>query len=94
MIKVKLYDSSKDDIEERREQRIIPYSREDFFHIVNGNIGDEEKQRPFQDEDSLRFIREIDRAEFVGGEDWYSIVTPYGRTNVTALCGVLSMHWH
>lgn len=87
MIKVKLYDSSKDDIEERREQRIILYSREDFFHIINGNIGDAEKQRPFQDEDFLRFIREIDRAEFVGGEDWYSIVTPYGRTNVTALCG-------
>ena len=87
MIKVKLYDSSKMDIEECRRQKITLYGRKTFLHIVEGYSGEEEKEPPFGDADSLRFIHEIDKAEFVGGEDWYSIVTPYGRTNVTALCG-------
>lgn len=86
MIRGKLYDSAKDSIEERKKQRIILCRKEDFFRIVEGKW-DKEKKRPFQDEDSLRFIRENDQAEFVGGDDWYSIVTPCGRTNVTALCG-------
>lgn len=84
MVKVKLYDFR--ECSDLRKQKICIYSKENFLRIVQGGIWEAEK-KPFRDEDSLRFIREIDHAEFVGGDDWYSIVTPFGRTNVTALCG-------
>lgn len=41
---------------------------------------------PFRDEASLKFIREIDRGELVEG-DWYSYVSPFGRTCMSSLCG-------
>ena len=88
MIKVRLYNSRKDTLDSIRERNIASnYTERDFFWLVQGSICDKEKKPPFRDEDSLRFIREIDKAELVGGEDWYSVVTPFGRTNVTALCG-------
>ena len=87
MIKVKLYDSKKNKKEDIGKKRILSNNIEhDFLRLVQGNIFEERKKPPLRDEDSLKFINEVDRAEFVGGEDWYSIVTPYGRTNVTALC--------
>lgn len=87
MIKVKFYNSKKDTLEDIREKKILDnFTEGDFFRLVQGNIGSERKEAPFRDGDSLKFISEVDRAEFVGGEDWYSVVTPYGRTNVTALC--------
>lgn len=85
MIRVKFYNFKK--CTDLGKKRIRIYDKEDFFRIVRGGIGDGEEKKPFRDEDSLRFIREIDHAEFVDGDDWYSIVTPFGRTNVTALCG-------
>lgn len=85
MIRVKFYNFKK--CTDLGKKRIRIYDKEDFFRIVRGGIGDGEEKKPFRDEDSLRFIREIDHAEFVDGDDWYSIETPFGRTNVTALCG-------
>lgn len=86
MIRVKFYYSKQGDFD-RRKERITDYNKEDFYHLVQGSVGEENKEPPFRDEDSLKFIKEIDHAEFVGGDDWYSIVTPFGRTDVTALCG-------
>lgn len=85
MIKVRFYDFRKNS--DFDKQKICFYDEKTFYRIVEGNICSKEKRKPFRDEDSLRFIHEIDRAEFVDGDDWYSIVTPYGRTNITALCG-------
>ncbi len=85
MIRVKFYNSKQKNFDERKE-RIADFNVRDFYRLVEGIAGIENKTPPFRDADSMRFIREIDHAEFVEG-DWYSIVTPFGRTNVTALCG-------
>lgn len=62
------------------------YERErDFLDILNGNIWEEEKYPPFRDAESAGLIHAIDKAEFVEG-DWYSMVTQYGRTCLSALC--------
>ena len=61
------------------------YTRErDFLDILNGNFWEEEKFPPFRDAESAELICSIDKAEFVEG-DWYSMVTPYGRTCLSAL---------
>lgn len=41
---------------------------------------------PFRDPESLLFIHEVDRGRLVEG-DWYSYVSPYGRTCMSSLCG-------
>lgn len=41
---------------------------------------------PFRDPESLLFIHEVDRGRLVKG-DWYSYVSPYGRTCMSSLCG-------
>lgn len=65
---------------------ICEYDRKSFYHLVQGYPGEEKTGPPFRDDDSVKFIREIDHAHFVEN-DWYSVVTPFGRTNMTALCG-------
>lgn len=64
---------------------VVQYETKDFYRILNGNTWDEEKFPPFRDECSQRLIKEVDNAEFVPN-DWYSMVTPYGRTCLSALC--------
>lgn len=85
MIKIRLV--KKEELHSIRinDCRIVQYETEDFFRILNGNTWDEEKFPPFRDEYSQRLIKEVDNAEFVA-DDWYSIVTPHGRTCLSALC--------
>lgn len=62
------------------------YERRDFYWLLEGNILSDERFPPFRDAESLRLIQEIDHAELVEN-DWYSMITPYGRTCMSALCG-------
>lgn len=62
-----------------------PYNRETFVKDVLGSF-DEPRVPPFRDPESLLFIREIDHAHLVDG-DWYSYVSPFGRTCMSSLCG-------
>ncbi len=61
------------------------YSEENFYRLLNGCAVVKDKFPPFRDEESVQLIRKIDNAEFVEG-DWYSIITPFGRTCLSALC--------
>lgn len=61
------------------------YSEENFYRLLNGCAVVKDKSPPFRDEESVQLIRKIDHAEFVEG-DWYSIITPFGRTCLSALC--------
>lgn len=56
-----------------------------FLDLLNGDAISEEKFPPFRDAESLRLIQEVDNAELVDGE-WYAMVTPYGKTCLSALC--------
>lgn len=86
MIRVKFIYDERQYFDLMAKHRIVRYDKECFYNLVQGSILDEEKEPPFRNEDSARFIREIDHAEFVEG-DWYSIITPFNRTDMTALCG-------
>ena len=86
MIRVKFVYDEKQYWDLMAERRIVMYDKESFYWLVQGDTATEKKEPPFRDDDSVRFIREVDHAEFVEG-DWYSIVTPYNRTDMTALCG-------
>lgn len=87
MIRLKLFYTEKDYMNSVLcEAPIHRYSDKDFYRLVQGYAGEEKTGPPFRDADSVKFIREIDKAEFVK-DDWYSVVTPFGRTNMTALCG-------
>ncbi len=86
MIRVKFVYDEKQYWDLMAERRIVMYDKENFYWLVQGDTATEKKEPPFRDDDSVRFIREVDHAEFVEG-DWYSIVTPYNRTDMTALCG-------
>lgn len=86
MIRIKFLYSTEDYVHTYDEKIICEYDRNSFIRIVNGFPSERDKKPPFRDEDSMRFIREIDRAEFVEN-DWYSVVTPFNRTCMTALCG-------
>lgn len=90
MIRVKFVYDEKQYWDLMAERRIVMYDKENFYWLVQGDTATEKKEPPFRDDDSVRFIREVDHAEFVEG-DWYSIVTPYNRTDMTALCGVQGM---
>lgn len=62
------------------------YTRErDFLEILNGNVWEEEKFPPFRDAESAGLIREVNQSEFVE-DDWYSMVTCFGRTCLSAAC--------
>lgn len=60
-------------------EKLVLYEKRDFYRLLEGDALADEKFPPFRDAESMRLIREIDKAEFVEN-DWYSMVTPYGRT--------------
>ncbi|MCI8363929.1 MAG: hypothetical protein HFG34_03120 [Eubacterium sp.] len=68
-----------------RKNKIVEYSEKAFLWKLGGVPG-QEHSMPFRDESSLKFIREIDHGELVEG-DWYSYVSPHGRTCMSGLCG-------
>ncbi len=84
MIRVRLFYSGEELSKARETYQLFYYGREDFYRLVEGNRYSSEKVPPCRDAESVRLIRQIDHAEFVE-DDWYSIVTPFGRTNITAL---------
>ena len=84
MIKVRFVDSFPNSFADKK--RAISYSEEDFYGILNGRAWVDEKYAPFRDEESLRFIEEVDKATLVEGE-WYAMVTPFGKTCLSALSG-------
>lgn len=86
MIRIRFVYDNQELLKMPKDSKLLPYNKEDFYHLVQGYTWEEDKKPPCRDEDSVRFIREIDRAEFVEG-DWYSVVTPFNRTDMTALCG-------
>lgn len=86
MIRIKFLYNVEDFAQALTDRSICIYDSSCFINLVNGSIAEENKVPPFRDEDSARFIHEIDHAEFVE-DDWYSIITPYNRTCLTALCG-------
>lgn len=67
------------------ELGFCPYSRETFVRDVLGSV-DGPSVPPFRDPESLLFIREVDHGHLVDG-DWYSYVSPFGRTCMSSLCG-------
>ena len=88
MIRIKLFYTRQDYLKalSERDIPICEYNNKSFYYLVQGCPGEEKSGPPFRDADSVRFIREIDHARFVE-DDWYSVVTPLGRTDMTALCG-------
>lgn len=56
--------------------------------MIRDILGTFEEPRvpPFRDPESLLFIHEIDRGRLVKG-DWYSYVSPFGRTCMSSLSG-------
>ncbi|HIR13420.1 MAG TPA: hypothetical protein IAB31_05805 [Candidatus Choladousia intestinavium] len=62
------------------------YQEKDFLRLLGGSILEGWKQPPFRDPESQLFIREIDEGRFVEG-DWYSYISPFGRTCMSSLCG-------
>ncbi len=79
MIRVKL-------VEDYASQRdVCCYDRGTFVRDVLGNH-DEPRVPPFRNPESLLFIREVDDGHLVDG-DWYSYVSPFGRTCMSSLCG-------
>lgn len=63
---------------------IDPYEQKSFFRLLGG-LGHPQAP-PFRDRESLKFIREVDQGELIEG-DWYSYLSPYGRTSMCYLCG-------
>ena len=59
--------------------KYVIYKEEMFYRLLEDDL-------PFRDEESVRLIHEIDQARFVEG-DSYSMITPFGRTCLSALCG-------
>lgn len=67
------------------ERGFFRYQHDTFISQVLGTF-DEPKVPPFRDPESLLFIQEVDHGHLVEG-DWYSYVSPYGRTCMSSLCG-------
>lgn len=64
----------------------VEYDERNFHRLLGGGFLEADEKPPFRDLESQMFIREIDRGELVEG-DWYSYVSPYGRTCMINLCG-------
>ncbi len=85
MIKARIVDRS-DFWNRKKGFSAAEYSENSFFRLLNGDALAEEKFPPFRDEESLRIIEEVDHATLVE-EEWYAMVTPFGKTCLSALSG-------
>lgn len=85
MIKVRIVDGD-DFYNPQKGFSAVQYSEESFLRLLNGDAGAEEKFPPFRDEASMRFINEVDRATVIE-EEWYAMITPFGKTCLSALSG-------
>lgn len=80
MIRVKLVDST------NPSERFWRYNAKDFLTFTLGGFDEYRTEPPFRDPESQLFIREVDDGHLVDG-DWYSYVSPFGRTCMSSLCG-------
>ncbi len=65
--------------------KVCCYEVNSFYRILNGNAWSKKKYPPFRDKESIGLMKFVDGAELVEN-DWYSMVTYYGRTCLSALC--------
>lgn len=79
MIRVKLVDNY------AGQRGVHLYDRETFVRFVLGTF-DEPRVPLFRDPESLLFIEEVDHSHLVDG-DWYSYVSPSGRTCMSSFAG-------
>lgn len=70
---------------DRSQWSFCRYTPDTFVRQVLGTF-DELTEPPFRDPESLMFIQQVDQGHLVEG-DWYSYVSPYGRTCMSSLCG-------
>lgn len=62
------------------------YSEDVFLTWPLGGFHEDRTEPPFRDPESLLFIEEVDNSHLVDG-DWYSYVSPFGRTCMSSFAG-------